>query len=322
MRVALVTLAIVLRASGLVAQETIPAERATARAWFRDARFGMFIHWGVYSQLGQGEWGMENRGIPVATYEWLASAFNPIRFDAHEWVSLAKTAGVRYITITSRHHDGFSMFATRATRYARSGDACVIGRQRHRHTVLQIDRQRMARAAYSQNYIITGQANLNQDFLCCHLLQQSNRVLLLHYINAMADALSVAGVNRSTNMKEIFRWNQFRRQLAGVQRDVNFWIELMEIVEHLHVQAEIVDRHIPVLWHHKIQADHARIFGCHLKADKNLCKHHFLRQIARHLIQVARLDSTTRVGILTRNVCGCVAGLFVVFNCIIVPNSS
>ena len=117
MRVALVTLAIVLRASGLVAQETIPAERATARAWFRDARFGMFIHWGVYSQLVQGEWGMENRGIPVATYEWLASAFNPIRFDAHEWVSLAKTAGVRYITITSRHHDGFSMFATRATRY-------------------------------------------------------------------------------------------------------------------------------------------------------------------------------------------------------------
>ena len=101
----------------LPAQETIPPERAAARAWFRDAKFGMFVHWGVYSQLGQGEWVMQNRSIPVDTYEWLASAFNPVKFNAHEWVSLAKAAGVRYITITSRHHDGFSMFATKATRY-------------------------------------------------------------------------------------------------------------------------------------------------------------------------------------------------------------
>lgn len=96
---------------------TVPAERLAAREWFRQAAFGMFIHWGVYSQLGAGEWVMQNKEIPVAAYEWLASEFNPIKFDAHEWVSLAKSAGVRYITITSRHHDGFSMFATRATPY-------------------------------------------------------------------------------------------------------------------------------------------------------------------------------------------------------------
>ena len=95
----------------------VPPERAAAREWFRDAKFGMFIHWGVYSQLGQGEWVMENRSIPVDTYEWLASEFNPIKFDAKAWVAAAKAAGVRYITITSRHHDGFSMFATKATRY-------------------------------------------------------------------------------------------------------------------------------------------------------------------------------------------------------------
>ena len=77
----------------------------------------MFIHWGVYSQLGAGEWVMQQKQIPVPTYEWLASEFNPVKFDAHEWVSLAKAAGVRYITITSRHHDGFSMFATKATPY-------------------------------------------------------------------------------------------------------------------------------------------------------------------------------------------------------------
>jgi alpha-L-fucosidase len=95
----------------------VPAERLAAREWFRDARFGMFIHWGVYSQLGQGEWVMQNRSIPVDAYEWVASAFNPVRFDAKAWVSAAKAAGMRYITITARHHDGFSMFASDATRY-------------------------------------------------------------------------------------------------------------------------------------------------------------------------------------------------------------
>jgi alpha-L-fucosidase len=97
--------------------DSVPPERAAARAWFRDAKLGLFIHWGVYSQLGQGEWVMENRSIPVDTYEWLASAFNPVKFDARTWVSLAKAAGAKYITITSRHHDGFAMFATKATRY-------------------------------------------------------------------------------------------------------------------------------------------------------------------------------------------------------------
>jgi alpha-L-fucosidase len=100
-----------------VAQEAPTAERAAARAWFQDAKFGLFIHWGVYSQLGAGEWVMENRRIPVDGYEWLASAFNPAQFDARAWVALAKEAGVRYITITSRHHDGFSMFKTGVTRY-------------------------------------------------------------------------------------------------------------------------------------------------------------------------------------------------------------
>lgn len=101
----------------LAAQEAISAERQAARAWYRDAHFGMFIHWGAYSQLAQGEWVMQVKGIKVPQYEWLASAFNPVKFDAREWVALAKAAGVRYITITARHHDGFSMFGTKVTRY-------------------------------------------------------------------------------------------------------------------------------------------------------------------------------------------------------------
>jgi alpha-L-fucosidase len=110
-------LLLLLIAVPMSAQQAVPTERLAARNWYRDAGFGMFIHWGVYSQLGQGEWVMQNQKLPVTTYEWLAGTFNPVKFDAREWVALAKSAGVRYITITSRHHDGFAMFATKQNRY-------------------------------------------------------------------------------------------------------------------------------------------------------------------------------------------------------------
>ena len=97
--------------------DSVPAERIAARDWFRSARFGLFIHWGLYSQLANGEWVMENRGIPAAQYEFLATTFNPVRFDPRAWVAMAKAAGMRYITITARHHDGFSMFGSHVTRY-------------------------------------------------------------------------------------------------------------------------------------------------------------------------------------------------------------
>ena len=92
-------------------------ENLKAREWFENARFGMFIHWGVYSVLGDGEWVMNNQNISISEYEKLPSFFNPIDFDAKQWVSLAKSAGMNYITITSRHHDGFSMFDSKATDY-------------------------------------------------------------------------------------------------------------------------------------------------------------------------------------------------------------
>jgi len=81
--------------------------------WFRNAGFGMFIHWGVYSVLGDGEWVMENHKMPIAEYEKIPPQFNPTKFDAAAWVALAKSAGAKYITITSKHHDGFAMFATK-----------------------------------------------------------------------------------------------------------------------------------------------------------------------------------------------------------------
>lgn len=92
-------------------------ENLEARQWFQDARFGMFIHWGVYSVLGDGEWVMNNQNIPIEAYEKLPSFFNPVEYNPEEWVKLAKAAGMKYITITSRHHDGFSMFDTEASDY-------------------------------------------------------------------------------------------------------------------------------------------------------------------------------------------------------------
>ncbi len=88
-----------------------------AQESFRDARFGMFIHWGVYSLLGKGEWVMENDRITLAEYEKLPPRFNPVEYDPAEWVRLAKDAGVRYITLTSKHHDGFAMWDSKVSDY-------------------------------------------------------------------------------------------------------------------------------------------------------------------------------------------------------------
>ncbi len=90
-------------------------ENVTARQEFQDAKFGMFIHWGVYSVLGDGEWVFHNRKLTVQEYERLPKFFDPEKFDAKAWVSLAKAAGMKYITITSRHHDGFAMFDSKVS---------------------------------------------------------------------------------------------------------------------------------------------------------------------------------------------------------------
>jgi len=106
------------------ANET-PAQRDERMAWWRDARFGMFIHWGVYSVpagtyhdkkiSGIGEWIMHNAKIPMAEYQTYAKEFNPTNFNAEEWVKIAKNAGMKYIVITSKHHEGFAMFDSKAS---------------------------------------------------------------------------------------------------------------------------------------------------------------------------------------------------------------
>ena len=89
------------------------AENLTARKEFQDIKFGMFIHWGASSVLGAGEWVMNNRNIKVSDYTKLIHIFNPQNFDAAKWVGIAKSAGMKYITFITRHHDGFSNWDTK-----------------------------------------------------------------------------------------------------------------------------------------------------------------------------------------------------------------
>lgn len=91
------------------------SENLQARREFQDMKFGMFIHWGVYSVLGNGEWIFHERHLKLDEYNRLPAFFDPEKFDARTWVSLAKAAGMKYITITSRHHDGFAMFDSRVS---------------------------------------------------------------------------------------------------------------------------------------------------------------------------------------------------------------
>ena len=92
---------------------TPTAANLEARQQFENARFGLFIHWGVFSILGDAEWVMQNENIKVKDYTRLMDFFNPTEFNAHDWVAMAKNAGMKYITLITRHHDGFSMWDTK-----------------------------------------------------------------------------------------------------------------------------------------------------------------------------------------------------------------
>jgi alpha-L-fucosidase len=92
-------------------------DRARRMKWWHEARFGMFIHWGLYSVIGRHEWAMEQEGIPVAEYQAYAKQFRPKPHAARDWAKLAKAAGQKYMVMTTKHHEGFCNFASKLTNY-------------------------------------------------------------------------------------------------------------------------------------------------------------------------------------------------------------
>lgn len=131
MRLRLALLLCLLTAAACAAAETTltdtPEQRDKRMRWFREARFGMFIHWGLYAipagewngkpVPGLGEWIMNSARLTVEDYEPLVHRFNPVQFSAREWVRIAKSAGMKYIVITSKHHDGFCLFDAKNSDY-------------------------------------------------------------------------------------------------------------------------------------------------------------------------------------------------------------
>ena len=112
-------------------QSETKEQRDARMHWWREAKFGMFIHWGLFAQAAgewndqppakdsdqRGEWLMEAVRMPVADYAKMAATFNPVKFDADQWITMAKDAGVKYIVFTAKHHEGFAMYKTKASPY-------------------------------------------------------------------------------------------------------------------------------------------------------------------------------------------------------------
>ena len=118
--------------SSIQAEYTPTQSNLDARESFMDAKFGLFIHWGIYSLLEDGEWVMHLRQIPSQQYELLPQHFNPQEFDPVAWVAMAKAAGMRYITITTKHHDGFALFDSKAS------DWNMVNRSPYKHDIIKM----------------------------------------------------------------------------------------------------------------------------------------------------------------------------------------
>ncbi|MDI6844928.1 MAG: alpha-L-fucosidase [Candidatus Saccharicenans sp.] len=115
--IVILLLPVLIEAQETSSKSLIPPARLESLNWFREAKFGLFIHWGVYSQIGREEWARELLQIPLREYEKIAMNFNPVKYDPNEWVRLAREAGVRYIVITSKHHDGFCIYDSAYTEF-------------------------------------------------------------------------------------------------------------------------------------------------------------------------------------------------------------
>ena len=99
----------------VVVREETPPAKAARMKWFHDARFGIFIHWGVYAVPAKGEWYMSNAKVPQATYRAFAKDFTAAKYDPQAWAALFEEAGAKYMVITAKHHDGFTLYDSKVS---------------------------------------------------------------------------------------------------------------------------------------------------------------------------------------------------------------
>ena len=99
-------------------------KRAARLKWFQDARFGMFIHWGLYAIPARGEWVRSTEQIPPENYEYLKDEFNPVNYDPRQWAKLCRQAGMKYAVLTTKHHDGFCLFDSKLTDFKSTNTPC------------------------------------------------------------------------------------------------------------------------------------------------------------------------------------------------------
>ena len=193
-------LAALLFSAAAVAQTYIPApQNLLAREDFSRHRLGIFLHWGIYSTYGQGEWYLQTGQLKQADYAVAAESFNPVKFDAAAWARAFKDAGAGYVTLTSRHHDGFSMFPTATSPYnivdgtpfgrdvvGELAEACAKEGLRYQLYYSLLD---WMREDYPQGRtgLDTGRKGDQQDYdHYFHFMEEQVGELLTHYPNVAA----------------------------------------------------------------------------------------------------------------------------------------
>ncbi len=170
--------------------------------------------------------------------------------------------------------DGAQVFL----RHVGAGHAFVVGGERDGNAIFHVNRQRMVVAAYAENHIVRSQRDFDEDIALGHFVKKADGIFFVHDGDAVADALGVSALDGGANVKrQIFRRDQAHGEFAGVQRDVHFGIDAVQIVDHGHVLVEVVERDVPILGHHKIQADKSRISRGELEAEQNLREDNFVR---------------------------------------------
>ena len=137
-------------------------------------------------------------------------------------------------------------------------------------------------AADAEDQVVRGQGDFDQHVALSHFMEQGDGIFFVHHGNAVADALGVAAFDRGANVeREIFGRNEAHGEFSGVQRDVNFGIDAVQVIDHRHVLVEVVDGDVPVLGHDEIQADEAGIGGGQFEAEQNLGEDDFRAQSAQ-----------------------------------------